>query len=322
MSDPSNDIEIIENIDNIDNSDAIDDVSNKISAGEIYDDGTEHSMMLTNDEIIDKFAKKNKKKYENNCNNCNKLFKTEKSFLRHEKLQLCYNQLKRTYCDACDISYDTRKEYEVHMISLAHITKLKAISGYIETIEVNEVPTINTADPYLNENDIKTINNKNNIGFTINFKNSKVQTVNIVAKKPQNKSPTNQITSTDSTGLVKQSQQPTAQPLQQQSQQNREVIQIIPSQRQAKILLFLEKLKDVNTCGTKLMEILDNKLHIDDYRNLQSLISQSKIINSSMKQIYVETINKFTMALVKLKNKGTTIYNDKDIATLVMNLTS
>jgi hypothetical protein len=41
-----------------------------------------------------------------------------------------------------------------------------------------------------------------------------------------------------------------------------------------------------------------------------------------MNEIYITTIEKFTMALIKLKTKGTTLYKEKDIATLVMNLTS
>jgi hypothetical protein len=218
------------------------------------------------------------------------------------------------------------------MISLDHIAKLKTACGYIEPIIVNESKPINTADPYLSENDAKILGNKNhNDGFTINFKNNKSQTINIVSKNKPNKSPTNNNIININNILSKSNEQNNMQSEnnistpdvkeKSKSKSNKPVEVLIASNRQQKILVFLEKLKDPETCGSKLIEILDNKLHIDDYKNLQSLISQSININENLKTIYESIIQKFTMALVKLKTKGHTTYKDKDIATLVMNLT-
>jgi hypothetical protein len=41
-----------------------------------------------------------------------------------------------------------------------------------------------------------------------------------------------------------------------------------------------------------------------------------------IKLLYIQTIEKFTMALIKLKSKGVEIYKEKDITKLVTNLTS
>ena len=67
--------------------------------------------------------------------------------------------------------------------------------------------------------------------------------------------------------------------------------------------------------------MLDNKLQIDDYKNLQKIITHLNI-NNDYKKTYLDTINLFISFLVKEKTNRKTIYKDKDISQLVINLTS
>lgn len=280
------------------------------------------------------------------CNKCVKVFKNERLYTEHTKYQKCTTADTTTYCKICDLTLDNRNDYEKHLVSLTHIEKIQANFGHVEPIEINETPAINIADPYLTSEDITNITKKTlGHNFTINFKNNRSQTVNLVAlpkvKKqnindniPDPNNQTNNTQHTNNTHNIQNTQHTQHTQNNQNTQHNisnqpvtqntmQQQIRIVePTQRQKKIITFLEGILDVAKCSNKLMELLDNKLHIDDYKNLQSLIKQSTIITDQMKEIYITTIEKFTMALVKLKTKGITLYKDKDIATLVMNLTS
>ena len=205
------------------------------------------------------------------------------------------------YCKTCNITLSTRLEYEKHLIKLEHIQNVQSkFTGIIEPIDIDPIPTIHTADPYLDNNDINQLNKKSlGRNFIINFNNNKSQSITLIPIKQEIK------------------QETSTTPIQKQNLTN-----IEPTSRQLKILKFLESLTDTTKCNVKLLEILDNKLHIDDYKNLQTIIKQSPHISNDIKQIYLQTIEKFTMALIKLKSKGIEIYKEKDIAILVTNLTS
>jgi uncharacterized C2H2 Zn-finger protein len=321
----------------------------------------EHHIDLTNDQTNDQSndqtneptKKKRSKKppakpqFNGICNKCAKVFRNETTYTEHMKYQKCTTATTTTYCKICDLTLNNRDDYEKHLVSLTHIDKIQSNFGYIEPIEINETPAINIIDPYLTSDDIANINKKTlGTNFTINFKNNRSQTVNLVAlpkvKKQSvndNISDPNEQNQQNQQNLTTQQQKqnnnnpcqsnPTPNQVTQNHTVNKPVTQstmstriVDATQRQKKIITFLEGIQDSSKCASKLLELLDNKLHIDDYKNLQSLIKQSAIITNQMKEIYITTIEKFTMALIKLKTKGTTLYKEKDIATLVMNLTS
>jgi hypothetical protein len=285
-----------------------------------------------------------KQQFHGICNKCVKVFKNERLYTEHTKYQKCTTTDTTTYCKICDLTLNNRNDYEKHLVSLIHIEKIQSNFGHVEPIEINETPAINIADPYLTSEDIANITKKTlGHNFTINFKNNRSQTVNLVVlpkvKKqnlndnipdPNEQNQQNPTTQQQTQNKNNPSQSNlTPNQATQNHTINKPVTQTTMStriveatQRQKKIITFLEGIQDVAKCSNKLMELLDNKLHIDDYKNLQSLIKQSTVINVQMKEIYITTIEKFTMALIKLKTKGTTLYKEKDIATLVMNLTS
>lgn len=256
---------------------------------------------------LEKKSKGRKKsQYSETCSNCNRVFKNEKTYTDHTSKQVCYTSTTTTYCKTCDLLLPTRLDYETHLIKLEHIQSLQSkFSGVIEQIDIDPVPTINSADPYLDKQDINQLTKKSlGHNFTIHFNNNKTQSINLLPIKLSSEKDNN------NQEII---QQPTNQNI-------KRTIDATP--RQAKIIKFLESINDQTKCSSKLLEILDNKLHIDDYKNLQTLINQSENLSSDIKQIYTQTIEKFTMALIKLKTKNIEMYKEKDIATLVTNLTS
>lgn len=254
---------------------------------------------------------KKKSKFEKNCDYCQKLFKTEAAYDKHVKNQVCRGVDDITLCKLCDITFETHSQYQKHLTSLAHITKIQCTFGMVEKVETSETPMINTADPYLSKEDVDKISKKSlGANFTIKFRDGRNSQVTLVKPRVSN-------------GVSNVNVEKIPQVLlpQQQIQINIPV-KIEPSERQLKILTFLEGINSVEKCGEKLVEILKDKLLIEDYKNLQTLIKQSENMSAEMISAYINAIDKFTMAMVKLKNKGQVLFRDKDIATIVMYLTS
>ena len=300
-------------------------------------------------------------KFEKACDNCQKVLKTAKAFETHCKSQVCRATNEITYCKVCDFTCDNHQLYKKHLLSLIHITKIQTAYGIVETIEVIETPLINSVDPYLTLDDVDTITKKTlGSNFTINYRdnrdsqivklvkqsNSTHSTPNLNEKNKSNNvatsvnnMPENQLENQSLGGIPHQlsqngtyqspqihtylqqsQQQPHQQPQPQHQPQSH--IHIEATTRQQKIITYLEGYKNLENCGEKLIEILKEKLQIEDYKNLQALIKQSENMTCEMISAYVTAINKFSMAMVKLKNKGVSKYKDKDITMIVMNLTA
>ncbi len=278
---------------NLENNEITNEITNEIETVQI--------------ELLEKKSKGRKKsQYSETCSNCNRVFKNEKTYGDHIKKQICYTPLTTTYCKSCNVVLPTRLDYEKHLIKLEHIQTVQSkFTGVIEQIDIDPVPTINSADPYLDKQDINQLTKKTlGHNFTIHFNNKKSQSINLVPIKTPSETNTNH-------------QPLLSKPIEHSSHKS-----IVATPRQSKIIKLLESINDQTKCGAKLLEILDNKLHIDDYKNLQTLINQSEHTLPEIKSIYLQTIEKFTMALIKLKTKGVEMYKEKDIATLVTNLTS
>jgi hypothetical protein len=93
-----------------------------------------------------------------------------------------------------------------------------------------------------------------------------------------------------------------------------------PSEKQKKILVILERVGTEEEGRIILCKMLD-KLHIEDYRGLQSFIKSNNNISNELKNVYLDIMDKFITMLVKRRNNGETIYKDKDISKLVISLT-
>ena len=281
-----------------------------------------------------------KTKYTKTCEYCQKIFKAKKTYETHIYTQACKSISEITYCKICDLTCETHQQYKKHLTSLRHNNKIQTIYGIVETIEVVVSPLINTADPYLTSDDVDTITKKSlGNNFTINYNDGRDS--HIVKLVKQNVSDTRDtrdtrdthatLSSTDQNistqnnllqNNLLQTQQAlqTLEPLSASQPIKHHVDPIEATPRQAKIITYLEGYKNIANCGDKLIEILKEKLQIEDYKHLQTLLQQSPHLNNEMKEAYVSAINKFSMAMVKLKNKGVSTYKDKDITMIVMNL--
>ena len=98
----------------------------------------------------------------------------------------------------------------------------------------------------------------------------------------------------------------------------------IPTVRQIKIINFLEKQiiqSSIVDSGHNFYKMLDNKLQLEDYKGLQTIIKHLNI-NEDYKLNYLKTVDIFINSLVKEKTMGKTMFKDKDISQLVINLTT
>ena len=238
-----------------------------------------------------------RKKFEKACERCNKVLKSAKTYNTHIKHQLCYSKNEITYCKLCDITMENHIEYVKHLLTMEHINKIGC--NKLEVLHSNQPSTILQADPYLTNNEARSIGT-NNLGakFTFVFENNTTQTINLV-NTPTNENTTVGITN----GAGRMGTH-------------------IPSQRQIKILGLLTGIGTIKE-GVKLLTVmLENKLNIEDYNGLQKLIQNDGKMTTEYKNVYLSIIEQFVASLIGRRAKGETLYNGKDISKLVISLTN
>jgi len=266
-----------------------------------------------------KSKKEIKPKFSSNCLKCNKLFKNESLYNKHKLEQVCYKNNELTYCKLCNITLTTHNEYKTHLFTLDHINQIGC--NTLEKINKPNDKTIHSLDPYLNKNEVKNISSKNlGSSFTFVYETGSTQTVSLINNE------TNNETYNVNTTINTNENNDTYNSINNSTDNSINTIIIPePTLRQSKIINFLEKQiadnKPIQDSGNLFYKMLDNKLQIDDYKNLQKIITHLNI-NNDYKKTYLDTINLFISFLVKEKTNRKTIYKDKDISQLVINLTS
>jgi hypothetical protein len=100
-------------------------------------------------------------KFEKACTHCNKVLKSAKTYEHHINNQLCYSKNEITYCKICNIKKDTHTEYIKHLLSMEHLNSIGC--NKLETLNTNQPSTILQADPYLSNNEARSIGT-NNLG--------------------------------------------------------------------------------------------------------------------------------------------------------------
>jgi len=182
----------------------------------------------------------------------------------------------------------------------------------LETLNTNQPSTILQADPYLSNNEARSIGT-NNLGnkFTFVFQNNKTQIVDLIPPKQESKI---QLVNSANIGNIIR------------NDEHRTAVNTVntlgePTEKQRKILVILERVGSEEEARTMLLKMLD-KLHIEDYHGLQAFIkSNNNNISNEFKKVYLDIMDKFITMLVKRRNNGETIYKDKDISKLVISLT-
>ena len=248
-------------------------------------------------------------KFEKTCTHCNKVLKSAKTYEHHINNQLCYSKNEITYCKICNIKKDTHAEYIKHLLSMEHLNSIGC--NKLETLNTNQPSTILQADPYLSNNEARSIGT-NNLGnkFTFVFQNNQTQIVDLIPPKQESKI---QVVNSTCVGNIGRNDN-------HRTAENAENNIREPTEKQRKILVILERVGSEEEGRTMLLKMLD-KLHIEDYRGLQTFIKSNNNISNELKKVYLDIMDKFITMLVKRRNNGETIYKDKDISKLVISLT-
>jgi hypothetical protein len=275
---------------------------------------SEDEILLANaevitDDIINAVTRKKKTVFEETCLHCSRVFNNQARYEKHTKEQSCYAKENITYCKLCNVTMENRKKYMEHLYSLEHIAAIGIQK--LDEIEPDVVLPINYLDPYLNKDEATKLSTKNlGESFTLVFKSGNVKTVNLVNQKNAKNKTANETNGAggragEGAGAISN------------NSQNKDEIK--PTERQLKILKFLETIKTGEDAGKKIDAIL-RKCSLEDYKHLQKLIMGLNISDAT-KTVYIDVINDFVGEMVTRRTKGEKIYNNKDIGELVINLT-
>ena len=244
------------------------------------------------------------------CKYCQKEFKHEKHKDNHELKQLCIPKEKRTYCSVCNISFSTVNELKFHYLDINHIDKLNNNKPDLLTINNN----MYNADPYLNKNDIKVINNSI-IGenLTIIYKNNTIEKLSTKTEcnkhsELEEETITNYEVSNKSTNY-------------QDIINNKIFNKPRLTERQTKIFKYLSlQSTNVNNAISKFKLIL-SKIDLNDANFFASHLRESTLIELKYKQLFGKYLDHFINALINKYNNGEDIFNNMNIMDFVTKLT-
>ena len=274
--------------------------------------------------------KEEKPKFEGICSHCSKLFKNNKLYEKHTNEQVCYKENEITYCKLCQINCNNHNDYKKHLFTLEHINNIGC--NTIEKIQHNTISTVHTLDPYLNNNDIAKIATKNlGNSFTFVYEKGNTQTITLKQNLQQKQDTTNNEIQNNSINKNHFNTQNSFNTINNIiSPEKIDTIEINtqspePTLRQTKIINFLilqtKTNKPIDESGKLFYKMLDDKLRIEDYKGLQRIIKHLDI-NEEYKNNYLNTVDIFIKVLVKETTMGKSVYKDKHISELVINLTS
>ena len=338
-TDTTNTTDTIESNDNVETTDTNTNDDTAVDTSDITNTITE------NVTIEKKLSKEKKSAFSSECSHCSKSFKSKPTFDKHVNLQSCYKQDEISYCKVCCLLLESHSHYKTHLFTMEHLNNI----GYskLEMFNKQEVSKIHLVDPYLNSNDVKKIS-KNNLGdsFTFVFNKGNTKTINLVNNINNIEINNNVIGGGGGDGGDRSSNGVSAggiggvgvggvcgvggvggvgSEVSNDSNDRPHNQAPEPSLRQLKIIKILEKQVFENSefeCGKLFYNMLDNKkLQIEDYKHLHNIIKNLEF-SQEYKDEYSLKINEFISMLVKQKTKGETLYKDKDISQLVINLSS
>jgi hypothetical protein len=290
----------------------------------------------------EKKTKSKKEQFSAECDHCSRIFKNKITYDKHVLQQLCYTQDEISYCKICCETLTNHNEYKKHLFTMKHLNNI----GYnnIERLQNKEVSKIHLADPYLNKSDINKIANTNlGDSFTFVFTKGNTKTISLVNQESNqelNKESNinkarNNIQTLNNIQEINNSEE-INKPQDQHNAQDHNISQeqnnsqylndnnIEYNTRQLKIISYLEKLSVEHTpgdSGKQFFKTLESKLQIEDYKGLQSIITNLNVLDN-YKNTYIKVVDIFITMLVKEKNKGEKLYKNKDISQLVINLSS
>lgn len=262
----------------------------------------------------DKILKENQKQPKEifKCNHCYKEFKQLSRKNKHQVQQLCLPEKARTYCQVCEITFETVQDLKNHLITKQH---LEAVLGEeLEEVIITHKKYDN--DPYLSKEEVKTITTLDEGNdFTVNFKDnstSKLSTYNNLFETRFK--PTNII---DIQKQIDKEDEEAKFDYQKVLMTQLEGVPL-PTFRQERILKYLAHFQNQ---GEKVMiekfRTILPKFEYDDVDYLNTHIRESSLISTQAKQIYGNYMNKVVKLFTISYNKGITEYHGKDIIQFV-----
>ena len=245
------------------------------------------------------------------CIHCHKEFKQLSRKNKHQVQQLCLPEKARTYCQVCDITFETVQELKRHLITKQH---LEAVLGEeLEEVVITHKKYDN--DPYLSKEEIKTITTLDEGNeITVNYNDntsSRISTNNLFETSIK---PTNII---DIQNQIDKEDEEAKFDYQKVLMTQLEGVPL-PTDRQEKILKYLAYFQSQ---GEKVMiekfRTILPKFEYEDVDYLNTHIRESPLITMDAKQIYVNYMNKVVKLFTISYNKGITEYHGKDVIQFV-----
>ena len=245
------------------------------------------------------------------CSHCHKEFKQLSRKNKHQVQQLCLPEKARTYCQVCEITFDTVLELKRHLITKSH---LEAVLGEeLEEVVITHKKYDN--DPYLSKEEIKTITtldegNEFKVHFNDNTSSS-ISTNNLFETQFK---PTNII---DIQQKIDKEDEDAKFDYQKVLMTQIEGVPL-PTDRQERVLKYLAHFQNQ---GEKVMiekfRTILPKFEYEDVDYLNTHIRECPLITMDAKQIYVNYMNKVVKLFTISYNKGITEYHGKDVIQFV-----
>ena len=245
------------------------------------------------------------------CSHCHKEFKQLSRKNKHQVQQLCLPEKARTYCQVCNITFDTIHDLKNHLITKQHLETV--LGEELEEVVITHKKYDN--DPYLSKADVKTITTLDEGNeFTVNFKDnttSKLSTNNTFETQFK---PTNII---DIQQRIDKEDEEAKFDYQKVLMTQLEGVPL-PTFRQERVLKYLAHFQSQ---GEKVMiekfRTILPKFEYEDVDYLNTHIRESPLISTQAKQIYGNYMNKVVKLFTISYNKGITEYHGKDIIQFV-----
>jgi len=270
-----------------------------------------------------------------------------KATVKHIKEQTCRSANKRTYCRACDLTFDTRNELMSHMTTREHMSRIMSAAEPDVVVNIIQRPqqeqleraSALMADPYLTVSEARTAaiptNKPGQLAtsssatggkLTIKFGDGQVyrsanglnSSVEIAPAKPG--------LSAEETRVIG-AQEEANQPIIKSGFRYAELVKHDeaypePTERQQKIIMWLGQWQSAGpeTMREKLKLIIE-KIPLTDADFLMSHIRNSRLLTMPSKQVYCAYIDSLVRVLTTERNRGTETFAGKDIFEFVVKLT-
>lgn len=235
------------------------------------------------------------KKLELKCKYCNKLFKSSKLYEVHILKQPCLKTQYKSNCLICMENFDTRIEYENHIVTRNHYNTVSNIT--------DKEFKWKSSQPILNYD--------NNVGFTINYDNLTTDIFEVKKNLSQ---------SLNDVPAVITNEQPML-PIDVPPVITNDQPLLPIDDRKKHIINYLSKIKLSSNPALTFYKLL-TKLKLADYNGLYIYIIRDTTLADVDKKIFITIIIKFIRDLELLMKNGQNTFENKDISQIIANISN